>query len=104
MSRAKSLIDRCLDNIAPEPVAVVMDESGTVHFATDAFPLRTLIDIYGIAYLGDWLKIDELCGTVRLEADGRVAVYRRVARDIHGAWICNLDRGDKGADVQEQVP
>jgi hypothetical protein len=86
-----TLHDRALDQLIPEPVWFKVDSSGNHSFAVDDLPWRAIIDVRGGLFFPG-INPDGEAGTVTITANGRTAVYRRRGYDIHGAWICDLDR------------
>lgn len=75
----------------PEPIQFTQDHNGSYHFASEAQPLHTVIDIANLAF--PFIKPDKSRGTVEITLDGRRVIYDRTGIDPHGRWICVLRIG-----------
>lgn len=73
------------------PIEFTKDHNGSFHFANEAKPIRTVIDIANLAF--PFIKPDESRGIVEITLDGRRIVYDRTGIDPHGHWICVLRIG-----------
>jgi hypothetical protein len=72
----------------PEPIQFIQDNDGSMHFATDAQPLKTIIDIHSLSYR--WIEVHAGKASVTITLDGKTVAYDRVAFGPHGEWICAL--------------
>jgi len=67
---------------------LIEDDEGDMHFATEIMPIRLAIDVERLPFR--WTKLDEQLGRITIALDGRTVTYERVAKDLHGAWICDI--------------
>jgi len=100
-----TLVERCMDQLIPEPVVVTKDEDGIHHFATTARPLRIVVDVHSLSVGFGWMNLNTVKKTITVSLDGEVLVYRRVGKDLHGWWVCDrvhhdvpLQEGDRTSD------
>lgn len=75
-----------MDHIVPEPLQFVQDAEGGIHFVTGVLPMRTIIDVHSLPVGFGWLRRE--MHKIIITCDGRTIIYKKVARDIHGYWIC----------------
>jgi hypothetical protein len=89
-----SLMERAINSLAPEPVALTLDSSGDWHFASNYQPFRTVIDVQKLP-VGSWIRIDSHLGVLAITLDGKTVTYERVAISLNDEWICNKVEGTK---------
>lgn len=85
-----------------EAIPLIEDNDGNLHWACERVPPFTLVDVHLLPF-GQWLKIEEGLGRITITLDGKVVVYERIGRDLHGHWLCGLTRsypddGRQGAE------
>jgi hypothetical protein len=88
-SHVTALLDRARDAVIPEPIIFTVDPDGTHHFATQALPWRSTIDLQLVKF-APYIKVDEQAATVTITLDSRTATYKRRGYGLHGEWICDL--------------
>jgi hypothetical protein len=77
----------CHEAIVVEPLWFQIDVDGYHHWPFSDPPMRTVIDVHGLARLIG-VTIIFGSGQVTIECDGKTIIYDRVGHTIHGHWIC----------------
>ena len=81
-----------------EPIPLTRDDEGNFHFADEALPYKTIVDMHNIPF-GRWFRRDRTSFTIEL--DGRSVTWDRIAVTPEGHWICRM-RVDPAAVVDDQ--